>query len=309
MEGAPYGPPLPVSPGRQSERRGDVSMKAPANAPCKQTVDLGRRAASLYVQSTGCQRYGPGCGWGPGVRDCYLLCCVAGGRGVYERRDRTDRLGAGDAFLVYPDAAVRYYADGEDPMECVWVGFYGADAAWYVEQTDFTPEEPVLRGGGEELLARLRAVHESRGTAVWEGLEATARLYGLLAHLVRVRQKQGGGPDRAQAAAEHIAGYYDRPVTVEELAALVSASHSSLYRRFVKRFHTSPKRFLLGYRIRRACELLAAGERYTLPEIANSVGFEDPFYFSHAFKAAMGVSPRRYAARCRKERETAGGEG
>ena len=32
----------------------------------------------------------------------------------------------------------------------------------------------------------------------------------------------------------------------------------------------------------------------TVNEIAKSVGFEDPFYFSRAFKAYMGVSPKVY---------------
>ena len=85
---------------------------------------------------------------------------------------------------------------------------------------------------------------------------------------------------------------------MEGLAALASVSHSSLYRRFVKRFQISPKRFLLEYRIERACALLL-DSGYSIQEISNSVGFEDPFYFSRAFKDVKGVSPRQYAARHR----------
>ena len=85
---------------------------------------------------------------------------------------------------------------------------------------------------------------------------------------------------------------------MEGLAAYASVSHSSLYRRFVKRFQISPKRFLLEYRIERACALLSA-TNCSVQEISNSVGFDDPFYFSRAFKEIKGVSPRQYANQAR----------
>ena len=37
----------------------------------------------------------------------------------------------------------------------------------------------------------------------------------------------------------------------------------------------------------------------SIQEISNSVGFEDPFYFSRAFKEIKGVSPRQYANQAR----------
>ena len=87
---------------------------------------------------------------------------------------------------------------------------------------------------------------------------------------------------------------------MEGLAAYASVSHSSLYRRFIKRFQISPKRFLLEYRIERACAMLTS-TGCSIQEISNSVGFEDPFYFSRAFKEVKGVSPRQYAAQRRSE--------
>ena len=81
---------------------------------------------------------------------------------------------------------------------------------------------------------------------------------------------------------------------MEDLAAQLSVSHSSLYRKFMQRYQVSPKRFLLEYRIDRACMLLST-TTHSVQEISNSVGFDDPFYFSRAFKEMKGVSPRYYA--------------
>ena len=266
----------------------------------KHSMKLERRTASLYVQNTGCQQCPPGYGWGPGVRGHYLLHHVVGGRGVYTCRDKRYELGAGDTFLIYPGVPIHYCADTADPWEYVWVGFSGLDAAPYMEQTDFSPEEPVCRGQeNSSVRQRMEAVYASFGTSAWQELEMTARLYDLLAFLVRTASRQQNArakaPDCAQLAAEYIMTHYEEPISVEGLAAYASVSHSSLYRRFIKRFQISPKRFLLEYRIERACALLA-DTNCSIQEISNSVGFEDPFYFSRAFKEIKGVSPRQYAA-------------
>ena len=126
----------------------------------------------------------------------------------------------------------------------------------------------------------------------------TSHLYALLSFLVRSSQRRQDqrkeAPDCAQLAAEYIINHYEEPITIEGLAAYASVSHSSLYRRFVKRFQMSPKRFLMEYRVERACAMLT-NTNCSIQEVSNSVGFEDPFYFSRAFKEIKGVSPRQYA--------------
>lgn len=276
----------------------------------KHSMKLERRTASLYVQNTGCQQCPPGYGWGPGVRNHFLLHHVISGKGFYVCRDKRYELGAGDTFLVYPDTPVHYCADPEQPWEYVWVGFGGLDAGEYMEKTDFTPDEPVYYDrDSAQLHALIEAVYTHYGTQSWKQMEMTARLYDLLAFLVRTAENGNGddaeGTDCALMAAEYIIRHYEEPLTIEGLAAYASVSHSSLYRRFIKRFQISPKRFLLEYRIERACALLAS-TNCSVQEISTSVGFEDPFYFSRAFKDVKGVSPRQYAAQARSEVEKEG---
>ena len=282
-------------------------MNEIASSIYKHSMKLERRTASLYVQNTGCQQCSPSYGWGPGVRNHFLLHHVIAGKGVFISRDTRYDLQAGDTFLAYPDTTIHYFADAADPWEYVWAGFGGLDAESCVERTDFTPDEPVFYGRDSAQIAQLvQAVYSAYGTSPWEELEMTARLYSLLAFLVRTAQRRQSQSreslDCAQLAAEYIINHYEEPITVEGLAAYASVSHSSLYRRFVKRFQISPKRFLLEYRIERACALLAATS-HSIQEISNSVGFEDPFYFSRAFKEVKGLSPRQYANQVRGGRE------
>ena len=288
-------------------RGGEMSMHEQQSSIYKHSLKLERRTASLYVQNTGCQQCPPSYGWGPGVRNHFLLHHIIGGRGVFMYRNQRYDLQAGDTFLAYPDTTIHYYADAQDPWEYVWVGFGGLDAASYMGQTDLTEDEPVYRGRDSgELHTLLEDIYQSYGTTTAENLAMTARLYQLLSFLVRTAchggERRRENTDCALLAADYIINHYETPITVEGLAAYASVSHSSLYRRFMKRFQMSPKRFLLEYRIERACALLAATS-HSIQEISNSVGFEDPFYFSRAFKEVKGLSPRQYANQVRGSRE------
>jgi AraC family transcriptional regulator of arabinose operon len=50
----------------------------------------------------------------------------------------------------------------------------------------------------------------------------------------------------------------------------------------------------------RARQLLITSD-HTVAEIAASVGYPDPFYFSRQFSAVNGVSPREFRARVYEE--------
>ena len=80
---------------------------------------------------------------------------------------------------------------------------------------------------------------------------------------------------------------------VEEAARQAGVSRSCLYRAFQAEFGCSPSAYLIRYRIQRAAQLL---RHSTLPisAVAASVGFEDPLYFSRAFRRAVGQSPTEY---------------
>ena len=266
----------------------------------KHSMELERKTASLYVRSTGFRQGTDGVAWGPGIRDYFILIHVLSGRGVYICGQRRYELKSGDTFLVMPGIKIHYFADERDPWECTWVGFDGLEAGELIRRTTFSALDPVLyrREESEELGSLIQRIHDSSGTALEDRLVMTAHLYQLAAFLVRslkvtVADTQDDR-DCAQMAAEYIVAHYEEPITVEGLATYTAVSHSSLYRRFMKRFQMSPKRFLLEYRMDRACQLLTSTD-LSVQDISVSVGFEDPFYFSRAFKEITGLSPRQYA--------------
>ena len=257
-----------------------------------------RAELSLTVYNVGFQKCAPEYGWGPGVRDHYLLHYIVSGHGSYEAEGRTFVLGPGDAFLARPDIPIYYRADRELPWEYYWVGFSGPSAPLLLAQTPFSRKCPVLRpAAGEQLRQALLDIYKARGGDYPSAVRMAGYLQAALGLLMESGQHRGEDAleDYARQGAVFIQQNYSRSVTVEQIARQTGVSRSYLYRAFQTAFGCSPSEYLTRYRIQRAAQLL---RHSALPvgTVATSAGFEDPFYFSRVFRREMGVSPTEYRA-------------
>jgi AraC-like DNA-binding protein len=85
----------------------------------------------------------------------------------------------------------------------------------------------------------------------------------------------------------------NRPWTVAELAAAVGMSRSSFALRFKTVVGSAPLDYWLQWRMRRASQWLANGDR-TVSSIAFALGYESERNFARAFKRVMGHTPTWY---------------
>lgn len=251
---------------------------------------------SLVVYNVGFQKCPSSYGWGPGVRDHYLLHYVVSGSGVYETEGRTFVLRAGDAFLAWPDVPIYYRADQAQPWEYYWVGFSGPAAPLLLAQTPFSRQNPVLRSeSGERLRQALLDIYKARGADYPSAVRMAGYLQAALGLLMEGPARYDGRSlaSYAQRGALYLQQNYTRPISVEEAARQTGVSRSCLYRAFQAEFGCSPSTYLTKYRLQRACQLLRHSA-LSVGAIAVSVGFEDPFYFSRVFHRATGMSPTEY---------------
>lgn len=81
--------------------------------------------------------------------------------------------------------------------------------------------------------------------------------------------------------------------SVERLCKAGSLSRPVLFREFKKYYHTSPNKFLMLQRLRKAQALLQSSE-LAIETVATQCGFSCASYFSTAFARAFGVTPLQY---------------
>jgi signal transduction histidine kinase/CheY-like chemotaxis protein/AraC-like DNA-binding protein len=89
------------------------------------------------------------------------------------------------------------------------------------------------------------------------------------------------------------------PISRQHIADHVCVSENYLTNCFQQEIGISPITYLKRYRIKRARDLLEAGNRNVL-EVAMAVGFSDCAYFSRVFKQEVGLSPSAYRRGARK---------
>jgi AraC-like DNA-binding protein len=271
-------------------------------------------AISLSVHNVGRQKCTPGYSWGPGIRDHYLIHYISSGSGTYRTGGKTYVLQAGDAFLAYPDTEICYQASEEDPWTYEWVGFSGSDAAPMISSTDFSRTVPVVHSiiCGDALRHQLSRINAAFGNTFQNAVQMTGELYLLFSILIRYAtltpSEKSSDTENVNQAVTYIASRYSYAITVEDIAAFVGVSRSTLFRQFRRVRQLSPKEYLDRYRNRRAIQLLKQTD-LPVASVAASVGYEDPLYFSRVFKKLMGISPSQFRAKSRDGEEIAHRQG
>lgn len=78
-----------------------------------------------------------------------------------------------------------------------------------------------------------------------------------------------------------------------ELAVEMGMSQMQLYRKLKEHAKMSPNEFIRSLRIKRSKQLLEK-EGFTINEVSDMVGFNDPKYFSRCFTIEVGMNPSKY---------------
>ncbi|MNR05685.1 HTH-type transcriptional regulator CdhR [compost metagenome] len=97
-----------------------------------------------------------------------------------------------------------------------------------------------------------------------------------------------------QQAIHYLSTQYAEPITIEMMAESMGYNRAYLSRMFKRHTKVTPVTFLLKLRVDKARLLLRERLELTIEQIAASVGFYDPLYFSKQFRRWYGVSPSEY---------------
>jgi AraC family transcriptional regulator len=105
---------------------------------------------------------------------------------------------------------------------------------------------------------------------------------------------QGGlPPRRLHRVLEFMHANIDKPLRLEDIAAVAELSASHFLHQFRRNMNTSPYRYLLALRIEQSKRKLE-NRHLSVLEVAQSVGFDNPQHFATVFRRIAGVSPSTY---------------
>ena len=234
--------------------------------------------------------------FGPFIRDHYLIHYIEKGKGRFEINGKVYHLGAGEIFYIMPNVITYYEADEEEPWEYKWIGIKGRYLESVFKMAGLSVKKPVMRVGKEVSPLMDKIIDElakGRSTALKISSFAYEFLDKLMENSDHYMERKPNSQIYVERAADYIEHYVYRKVTVEEIAKYVNVDRSYLSSIFKEYTGLSPQKYIMDIKMKTACEYLLSTD-YDITYIAQSVGYEDLFVFSHAFKKYMGVSPKEY---------------
>ncbi len=195
------------------------------------------------------------------------------------------------AVYIQPSGAAHQYSalNADVVWEACWIIYTPlAQECWAI-----MPAEPALVRTEIYPLARaIEAVYqESIGLAEQTIMSSWVQLIHL--YTLRLLRQVCQKPSPLQQVWDAVNNNLTHPWSNDELADLAGMSREHLRRLCQQSLACSPIKHVTILRMRHAAVLLAH-EAYSIEEVAQRVGYENPLTFSTSFKRYMGIAPSIY---------------
>ncbi|AZN40020.1 AraC family transcriptional regulator [Paenibacillus albus] len=258
----------------------------------------------IYVLFSGESQTKPNHLIGPKVYDFYLMHHILAGTGTFSYAGTEHELQAGQSFLIHPDQLISYASSEDNPWRYRWIAFEGTRAAGLVAGAGLDSAVPIIDNGTNPRIGVL--FHSIQRAFRLGGPSASLRASGYL-HLLfaefgaaqqgenRASEQQGSDSEAlTNQMIRYMSTQYAEPISIENMAETLGYNRAYLSRMFKQQTGITPVTFLLKLRIDKAHLLLRERLELTIEQIAASVGFQDPLYFSKQFRRFYGQSPTAY---------------
>jgi AraC-like DNA-binding protein len=235
----------------------------------------------------------------------WQMILVEDGKGTVEFRHKRHPVRKDALIILPPGCWHRYRPQKNIGWTTLWIGFGGDLADRLVGGAGFGKNGEVL------YLPNPHRFHRSLADAVDEILNSAkdstysiaARIPALVAALMEEKGKDDSGASHSELihrAQTHIAEHAAEIVDFEKLSLSLGLPYRTFRHVFGKETGTSPHQYQLEILLARAKNLLRSTEM-PVAEIAETLGFNSTWYFSHFFQKRARTSPAAYRKRHRQK--------
>jgi AraC family transcriptional regulator len=211
----------------------------------------------------------------------------------------------GSVGLTAPgnSSMLRWRATGTAPLESVQIRL-GAALVQEAMQSLSVPSStfPDVLQLDDSYVAATGKVIASAVYRRAPALYADSLAHALAAHLVlpgsNARQPSpchGLGNDSLRQVVDYIRDNLSGDLAVDDLAAVAHLSPFHFLRMFRQSTGTTPHRYVIDVRMRRAAEMLQRTDR-PVSHVAAACGYQSPGHFAAAFRRHFGTTPASFRA-------------
>ena len=203
--------------------------------------------------------------------------------------DNKKKIHLQDYDMFFMPAGVGYRAEnGDEEIIAVHFELTGQNQNYYEVLRPSHPETFI------NLFLSLYEEWNTHGQSYY--LKSMSIFYRILAKIDKHFSPQSEHPlyikikDSIQYLHEH---FTDSAINISKLCAISNISDTYYRKIFLELYGVTPLKYIKDLRIKYAVELLETGY-YTIEEVAEKCGFDDPKYFSTVFKKTKNLPPSSY---------------
>lgn len=226
-----------------------------------------------------------------------VIYCVRGqGKLIIDGQEFV--IEAGQGFYLPKDYPHEYYAT-QDIWETHWVTFDGREVPELMKTIDF-PNWRVYDISNVSAIDAIlkKMLYLLKTNYYYSGHQCSAMMYQFLLELNRYVNLQNSPNEsyklkQLQPVIDYIDNHYMEEIELKQLSDVIGLSPQYLCRLFKDCLNLRPFEYLARKRIQEAKTLLLE-EKFTINEIARTVGYNDCSYFCAVFKRHEMLSPAEF---------------
>ncbi len=226
---------------------------------------------------------------------------IIDGKGLYEINNVSHKACRGTLFLTTPADYHTYSLKEDEYLDFYNAQFflsyindevasllYSYSVPIAIQYTDEDCDDMIRK------FEELRLAFEKKG-AMYE-IEVRNRLENLCISIIRDMEKislPAVDHPMIKSAIIYVKEHYREDISLDEMAKHVGLSSAYFSHKFTEVVGMGFSAYLRQMRLSAAANLMKSTE-LSVKEICYQTGFSDPNYFSNAFRAQFGSSPRKY---------------
>lgn len=263
-------------------RRFTLDLKPPASTPLAVVCGGSERCAADFRIDRSTFRY-------------YCVEFVVAGRGTLRLNGKEHALSAGDLFIYGPGVPQYIVSDPSASLVKYFADFTGRRALPLLRGNKLAPGSIVQTSDPREIMRLfddLITTGLRRGT---RGRQLCALLLEQILHcafetLIPARSLGSKAFATFTACRRYVVDHHLDLTDIRDVADACGVDVSYLCRLFQRYARQSPYQFLTRERMTTAGRLLCE-DGLLVKQVAERLGYSDPFHFSRAFRRVQGVSP------------------
>jgi AraC-like DNA-binding protein len=234
-----------------------------------------------------------------GLPENFLFYCVDG-HGWYQVDGQKFEVAPNEFFILPQNTEHAYGSSDDHPWSIYWVHFGGDQLPYFNElQSVKQHVRPGYIKNNGDIIAAFTKIYK----ALELGYSIDNLLYAnmCLSHFISLfvynsRHYSVATPDKldiVDAAILYMQQNINENLSLGQISSHANYSVSRFSNLFKQKTGYAPIDYFMQMKIQQACQQLDFTDR-SIKDIAITMGFDDPYYFSKRFKQVIGIPPQKY---------------